>query len=477
MYVILYITLLNHFKCCHYDLKKRKYTDDKISHENWLTTKVEEYEKDKQHRFFVPKKTDGTTFFAKDLYDDQQKIAFVIMKKLQEWVDCDNFEKFEPLRLTVMGAGGTGKSVVINTILTIMRNIFGRNDVIQCIAPTGTAASNIGGETIHNFLKMKIQQQTSEPVLGDTTFGILKERLKNLLAIIIDERSLLSSNTLGVASTIVAQTIHGGYNPSVPWGGLPILVVLGDDYQLPSINPGAMDRKVTDDKMRYAGNLRFQELMDQTMELTGSKRIQENQNETKLLNERLRLGELSTSDIIKLRSLTLENMEEKHGKDYVSKLKKDALYIYAKNEKIDEHNLNMIIKNHTKENPIAILKCQSESSTGDKAKIGHFDGKKPPKSALLIRGAKVALQGRNFCPTWGLHNSACGVVQEIVFEQRHNPNHGSLPKYVIVEFPTYSGPIWDENNPKVCKNKVILNLGWNLLDMILIFFIPFSLWS
>ena len=66
-------------------------------------------------------------------------------------------------------------------------------------------------------------------------------------------------------------------------------------------------------------------------------------------------------------------------------------------------------------------------------------------------GAKAAINLRNFCPLWGLHNGACGTVVEIVFAKGTNPNHGDLPQYVVVEFPNYTGPAWDKKNDKVCN--------------------------
>lgn len=429
----------------------RVYTDPDRPHEEWLQHKVDLRENNRDDMFDIPRKTNGKYYRAEDLYQDQQEIAAVILDKLDEWLQCEDYTTFEPLRLTVMGAGGTGKSVVINTVLTIVRTIFGRNDVIQCVAPTGTAAANIGGETIHHFLKMQVHSSKSEPQLSDKKLQLLKRRLKHLLAIIIDERSLLDSNTFGSAANIVARTIHGGYNASIPWGGLPILVLLGDDYQLPPVQPGALQRNsaAPKNKMRTYGNILFTEMMNKTMELTLSKRIQaEDQDETKKLNQRVRLGEPTKSDVDKLLSLTLQNMEREHGKKYVENLRDNAMYIFAKNDKIDEHNINKVMQNHSKDNPIALLKCRSANVKGDKAKSSHFDTQQP-KTSLMIRDARVVLQGKNFCPTWGLHNGACGVVQEMVFEERHNPNHGSLPKYVVVHFPTYSGPVWDKNNPKV----------------------------
>ena len=37
-------------------------------------------------------------------------------------------KKFKPLRMTIMGCGGTGKSVLINTLVTCIRKIFDDND-------------------------------------------------------------------------------------------------------------------------------------------------------------------------------------------------------------------------------------------------------------------------------------------------------------------------------------------------------------
>jgi predicted GTPase len=50
-----------------------------------------------------------------------------------------------------MGATGTGKSYIINTIVSYLRRMFGDNDVVQVLAPTGIAAFNVLGETLHIF--------------------------------------------------------------------------------------------------------------------------------------------------------------------------------------------------------------------------------------------------------------------------------------------------------------------------------------
>ena len=78
----------------------------------------------------------------------------------------------------------------------------------------------------------------------------------------------------------------------------------------------------------------------------------------------------------------------------------------------------------------------------------HFDSKMPG-TAMLCRGCKVALSCRNIHPLWGLHNGACGTVDEITFGKDCNPNNGDDPLYVVVDFPNYKGPVWDKDNPTV----------------------------
>ena len=83
-----------------------------------------------------------------------------------------------------------------------------------------------------------------------------------------------------------------------------------------------------------------------------------------------------------------------------------------------------------------------------KAIASHFIDE-APNSTMLCLGAIVSLQGCNFQPLWGLHNGACGIVQEIIYSANNSPNSGQQPKYVVVRFPLYIGPPWDTENPKV----------------------------
>jgi len=59
--------------------------------------------------------------------------------------------------MTIMGCGGTGKSVLINTLVACIRKIFNDNDTVFVTAPTGAAAYNVGGSTIHREFKINVK--------------------------------------------------------------------------------------------------------------------------------------------------------------------------------------------------------------------------------------------------------------------------------------------------------------------------------
>ena len=95
-------------------------------------------------------------------------------------------------------------------------------------------------------------------------------------------------------------------------------------------------------------------------------------------------------------------------------------------------------------NPVARI-C---STITGKGKRSHY-GENIPLTCLLCVGALVSIAGKNINPTWGLHNGALGYVWHIAFDNGESPNNGDLPLYVVVEFHSYVGPAWYQENPKV----------------------------
>ena len=98
--------------------------------------------------------------------------------------------------MTIMGCAGTGKSVLINTIVACIRKIFQDNDSIIVAAPTGAAAHNVGGQTIHREFKIDVRKKNNNN-LSASSQQILLEKLKSTTVIFFDERSMISQRVLG----------------------------------------------------------------------------------------------------------------------------------------------------------------------------------------------------------------------------------------------------------------------------------------
>ncbi|MBN1374058.1 AAA family ATPase [Candidatus Dojkabacteria bacterium] len=134
-------------------------------------------------------------------------------------------EKDIPPFTLITGKAGTGKS----TLLTHFFETTSKNSVL--LAPTGAAAVNIGGQTIHSFFGF-----TPATTIKDV-FAKAKNKSNNvhkviekLDCIIIDEISMVRADLLDFVDTFLRISKASDQ----PFGGLPI-IAFGDLYQLPPI--------------------------------------------------------------------------------------------------------------------------------------------------------------------------------------------------------------------------------------------------
>ncbi len=102
------------------------------------------------------------------------------------------------------------------------------NDTVNVGAPSGAAAYNIQGSTLHRLLGISVSRP-EEKITG-TALENLQECLKHLLYLIIDEWSMLSSKVLAAAKRNVWHSLYKGQNSGEIWGGVPVVLLFGDDY-------------------------------------------------------------------------------------------------------------------------------------------------------------------------------------------------------------------------------------------------------
>lgn len=139
------------------------------------------------------------------------------------------------------GKAGTGKT----TFLKYIKETTDKNTVI--LAPTGVAAINAGGDTIHSFFQIPFgpfvpndsrlrtratDEENKETVY--TSFRYRKEKrqiIENLELLIIDEISMVRADVLDVVDRLLKVYRN---KPHLPFGGVQVILI-GDTFQLPPI--------------------------------------------------------------------------------------------------------------------------------------------------------------------------------------------------------------------------------------------------
>ncbi|CUM56142.1 unnamed protein product [Debaryomyces fabryi] len=129
------------------------------------------------------------------------------------------------------GSAGTGKSVLLRSIIKSLKKKHEKGDV-AVTASTGLAACNIGGITLHSFAGVG---------LGDGNVSALLKKVRRnkkaysrwclVKVLIIDEISMIDGVFLNKLDSI-AKTLRRN---NKPFGGIQ-LIVCGDFYQLPPVN-------------------------------------------------------------------------------------------------------------------------------------------------------------------------------------------------------------------------------------------------
>ncbi|XP_052809481.1 uncharacterized protein LOC128237946 [Mya arenaria] len=184
---------------------------------------------------------------VRTLNTEQYQVFQVILNwcvRYMQSVNNTTVQKPDPIHLFISGGAGTGKSHLISALYqTIELNLRKEGDTPDCpkvllLAPTGTAAFNIQGATIHAALLFSLLQQsasrksssaTTHP-LSDDKRNTLRVKMSQLKFIIIDEISMVASDFF----VEIHKRLTEIFAVEDIFGGLSIITV-GDMYQLPPV--------------------------------------------------------------------------------------------------------------------------------------------------------------------------------------------------------------------------------------------------
>ena len=124
----------------------------------------------------------------------------------------------------VTGKAGTGKSTLLQYFRTTTKKR------LAVLAPTGVAALNVQGQTIHSFFKFR-PDSTPESVGKSKPAAAQIKLYKNLDTIMIDEVSMLRADLLDCIDMFLRKF---GPKPGYIFGGIQ-MIFFGDLYQLPPV--------------------------------------------------------------------------------------------------------------------------------------------------------------------------------------------------------------------------------------------------
>lgn len=328
--------------------------------------------------------------------------------------------KREQMLLYVGGEGGTGKSQIIKAIVAGMDLVLRKSEVIL-MAPTGAAADNIGGNTYHACLGISITK-TQKPTVSTR----IRKLWSTKTIMIIDEVSMMDLTTLNTINNQckIAKSLDRS-SPDL-FGGLPIVIFMGDFFQFPPINGPALWREPRNGNDEDANGQiiwhQFKDviILDQQMRQAKDPRFYE-------LLSRARTGTPTEDDLALLNTRVIPSLFTPALIDATIVVKLNAL----------RHRINHIKMEHfarSRSQRIFVFPAQ------------HSRIKSTPQSALYLedllkqmdQGARIPFQGllfytpgmlamilANICTPLGHVNGAHGIASSIVVD----PTGKSLNSY------------------------------------------------
>ena len=239
----------------------------------------------------------------------------------------DLLEKNES-NLFITGKAGTGKS----TLLQLFRSTSRKKMVV--LAPTGVAALNVQGQTIHSFFGFPPRIVTPSEAARKVTRKDLLRMYQNLEVLVIDEISMVRADLLDGMDRFL-RVNRENYRP---FGGVQV-VFFGDLFQLPPVvtrDPveAAYFSEYYESPYFFSGKI-FQDADFQLESLELRKVYRQESRHFLRLLEAVRVNELDYDD--------LDDLNERHEPGFVAS--EGYITLCARNataDKINQRELSLL---------------------------------------------------------------------------------------------------------------------------------------
>ncbi len=327
--------------------------------------------------------------------------------------------------LFLTGKAGTGKSTLVRTFMATTER------AVMVVAPTGIAALNVDGYTIHRLFSLHPSMTIDDvrsPEYYPRRFG---PALQSLQTLVIDEASMVRADLFDCLATALWRF---GPEPGHPFGGVQIVLV-GDLHQLPPVVVDGIDdeHRLSPYATPYFFSAEaFRQADIPALELT---RVFRQEGDTTLVSilNKVREGVPSTDDLAALNACTDAGVEPPS----------------------DEFWLTLTTTNRiaTARNREALARLDPPEYVSYAQVRGDLDGfEKPTDEALAFRvGAQVMMLTNHPAEKWA--NGSIGRIT-----QAGRDEHGDI--LVEVELRegrrVWAGPhTWEATRPRMEGGRLV----------------------
>lgn len=339
----------------------------------------------------------------RNLNETQSEIFYMV----REWCLAKIAgEKCEPLHLFITGGAGTGKSHLIKSVhyeaSRLLLRIMSEPERVPVLlsAFTGTAAFNIGGNTLHHLFSLTKYLSLPYEPLGEQSLSELRMKIGYVQILIIDEISMVYKRLLYYIHERLVQI----KKCKQPFGGVCVIAV-GDFYQLPPVKQ-RKDERLYKENMSYP--MDYWIYFFKVIELKEIMRQKGDLSFAKILNS-LRVRE-KDEPLTQQQSHFLENC--------IREGPEDVLHVFSTNEEVNTFNLSMLRRSCENLLEIDAQDFKKDKTSGKltlrnkHVRRSKSDGL--PSSLLLSVNARVMLT-RNCNVEDGLVNGVMGHICQFVF--------------------------------------------------------------
>ena len=405
-----------------------------------------------------------------NLTSDQKRAFDIIVWHLDQTLQN---QSPPPLRLIIYGEGGTGKSVVIQTVT----DAFAARGALYLLIKssyTGIAASLIDGKTCHLLAQISIGRNGK---LSETSKTKLQQMWKRVRYLIIDEYSMLSKTFLHNLSRnlTIATALNDTANNDHSFGGLNV-ILCGDLHQFPPVVRKRTEALfyptdiLADSKARQLGRKIYEEFQDVVI-LKEQQRVHD--EEWLLFLRRLRLGKVKQDDLKMPRSLIIDPTLAKDAIDFNIAPWKSALLITPHHALQQKWN-DCALRKFCRENLRSIFVCNAHDTIDGKplslrqryALAANTKQETSIHTRILPQKVELAIGMRIMITTniqvdHDITNGACGEIVDIILHPDEPAiiptaivNLKYLPIYILVKMNRTRAPHLDNLGDKVVPIEV-----------------------